>query len=167
MLVRLKGMTTTDTYWSGHSYRLMSSDKPNTVYCDGSCLRNGRSDAVAGIGVYWSLDSKYNISETLKLPSRPTNNMAELIAIIRAVQSAIEQGMSSVQVVTDSRYSVLSLNADLTSPKKIPNRELIAELQEICSHKDIKVSLMLVKGHDDCEGNKMADKLATDAAKRG
>lgn len=32
--------------------------------------------------------------------------------------------------------------ADLTSSKKMPNRELIAELQEICSRQDIKVSLV-------------------------
>ena len=48
-LVWLKGMA------SMGSYRLMSSDKPNTVYCDGSCLRNGQDDAVAGIGIYWPL----------------------------------------------------------------------------------------------------------------
>jgi len=29
------------------------------------------------------------------------------------------------------------------------------------------VQQMLVKGHANCEGNKMADKLATEAAKRG
>jgi len=57
-LVWLKGMTNTGTYWSGYPYRFISSDKPNTVYCDGSCLRNGRDDAVAGIGIYWPLYSK-------------------------------------------------------------------------------------------------------------
>ena len=34
------------------------SYKENVAYCDGSCLRNGQKDAVAGIGVYWSPDSK-------------------------------------------------------------------------------------------------------------
>jgi len=29
------------------------------------------------------------------------------------------------------------------------------------------VQQVMVKGHADCEGNKVADKLATDAAKRG
>jgi len=56
-LVWLKGMASTG------SYRLMSSDKPNTVYCDGSCLRNGRDDAVAGIGIYWPLYSKQWVIE--------------------------------------------------------------------------------------------------------
>lgn len=153
-----------DSNWRG-IHTINGLYKENIAYCDGSCLGNGQKDAIAGIGVYWSPDSTYNISEPLKVTTTPTNNMAELMAVIRGIQSGLERNFTNVTICTDSQYVLLSANVDLTRRKDIANQELIVELQKMCKHKDIKVTLMLVKAHSDCVGNKMADKLAKNGAK--
>lgn len=58
------------------------------VYTDGACSSNGRVGAAAGIGVYWGEQHVDNVSEPL-LNGLPTNNRAELTAVIRAVQTVI------------------------------------------------------------------------------
>lgn len=55
------------------------------VYTDGACSSNGRTGAAAGIGVYWGEEHVDNISEPL-LNGPPTNNRAELTAVIKAIQ---------------------------------------------------------------------------------
>ena len=52
------------------------------VYTDGSCLNNGESNAIAGIGVYFGKNDNRNISE--KICGIQTNNVAELNAIDKA-----------------------------------------------------------------------------------
>lgn len=56
------------------------------VYTDGACSSNGRAGAAAGIGVYWGEQHVDNISEPLS-NGTPTNNRAELTAVIRAIQT--------------------------------------------------------------------------------
>ena len=53
------------------------------VYTDGACVNNGKPDARAGYGIYFGLDDERNTSERYSGPQ--TNNVAELLAIIRAL----------------------------------------------------------------------------------
>ena len=52
------------------------------VYTDGACSKNGTKDAIAGIGIYFGKDDTRNVSKKIDL--KPTNNVAELSAIIHA-----------------------------------------------------------------------------------
>lgn len=92
-------------------------------------------------------------------------NWSTLQAVIRAVQSGLEQSLTNLTVCTDSQYVLQSANVDLTGQKNMLNWQLIAELQKMLKHKDIEVKLVQVQAHGDCAGNKMADKLAKDGAK--
>ena len=51
---------------------------------------NGKRGAGAGIGVYWSPDSKLNVSA--RLEGVQTNNRAELQAVVVAVQQVSNDG---------------------------------------------------------------------------
>ena len=53
------------------------------VYTDGACVNNGKPDARAGYGVYFGKGDERNVSERYKGPQ--TNNVAEILAIIRAL----------------------------------------------------------------------------------
>ncbi|KAK7688812.1 hypothetical protein QCA50_008352 [Cerrena zonata] len=74
-----------------------------TVYCDGASKNNGKPNAVAGVGVWWGKDDDRNIAE--RCPGAQTNNRAELIALIRALETTPFRQMPLL-VRTDSKYTI-------------------------------------------------------------
>ena len=50
------------------------------VYTDGACSNNGKSNALAGIGIFFDINDNRNLSK--KIEGKQTNNTAELSAII-------------------------------------------------------------------------------------
>ena len=50
------------------------------VFTDGACSKNGAKDATAGIGVYFGVDDKRNVSK--RIHGKQSNNTAEMFAII-------------------------------------------------------------------------------------
>ncbi|KAI0074557.1 ribonuclease H-like protein [Panus rudis PR-1116 ss-1] len=73
------------------------------VYCDGACKGNGKPGSIAGIGVWWGPDDPRNIAE--RCPGSQTNNRAELIAIVRVLQTT-PLSKTPLQILTDSQYSM-------------------------------------------------------------
>ncbi|KZV84448.1 ribonuclease H-like protein [Exidia glandulosa HHB12029] len=78
------------------------------VYTDGACSNNGKAAhlALAGVGVWFGHGDPRNISE--RCPGDQTNNRAELIAIIRALEQ-IPPGSKPLLIKTDSSYSIDSV----------------------------------------------------------
>ena len=153
------------------------------VYTDGSCFNNGRKGkAVGGLGVVFPEYPDLNLSESLA-GTQATNNRAELLAIIRALQ-IIEQkidktNLLTVHIKTDSMLCMRTVNewmrgwksrgwkkADGNTPK---NLDLLKSLDALLSKRK-KVSLEHVRAHTgrrDSESlyNALADQLARDASK--
>lgn len=50
------------------------------VYTVGSCIHNGKHNAKAGIGIFFDVKDPRNISK--KIQGKPTNNVAEITAVI-------------------------------------------------------------------------------------
>ena len=72
------------------------------VYTDGACSNNGRSNAMAGIGIYFGNNDPRNVSK--RIEGKQTNNTAELLAIIDTYE-IIEQDIiegKKVAIVSDS-----------------------------------------------------------------
>ncbi|EGD90296.2 hypothetical protein H112_01751 [Trichophyton rubrum D6] len=145
------------------------------IYTDGSALRNGTSQARAGVGVYFGPDDESrNVSEPLA-GSRQTNQRAELTAISRALDIAPKH--RDVTIFTDSKYSIDCVtvwcinwqrNNWVTSTQKpVENKDLIqAILSKIEERKSLKVKTLFewVKGHNKDAGNEAADRLAVNGA---
>lgn len=55
------------------------------VFTDGSCIGNGRKNSRGGVAVVFPKHPECNHSEALQ-GMKATNNRAELLAIIRAIQ---------------------------------------------------------------------------------
>ena len=75
------------------------------VYTDGACSNNGRSNAKAGLGIYFGENDPRNSSE--RIIGKQTNNTAELTAILRAaaiLQREIMAGYT-IHIYTDSDYA--------------------------------------------------------------
>jgi len=143
------------------------------VYTDGACSNNGKSNASAGIGIYFGPDDCRNVSKIVE--GKQTNNVAELSAIIETyfiIEKDLNEG-KNVTIVTDSNYAILcvssyGLNCEMNGWKKdIPNKELVKKAFELYKNKS-NVKFMHVKAHTNKTdihsfGNANADRLANEA----
>ena len=145
------------------------------IYTDGACHNNGSKNAIAGIGVYLSKDSKFNISQKLE-GSNLTNNIAELKAAIEGINIIKKMEFKNKVVVTDSEYVIkcattygdkLVINDWLSKKTKLPppNVELVKRLYELTKKYDIKYKHIPAHTnnkdkHSIC--NYYADKLANE-----
>lgn len=138
------------------------------VYTDGACSNNGQRGSTAGIGVYWGPNDIRNVSEPLS--GRPTNNRAEIHAVIRAVNDAKRYGYKSITIKTDSQFLIDSMTKWIKGWKKngwllstggpVKNREDFEELDQ--ASQGILVEYKHVTAHNGIEGNEEADRLARD-----
>lgn len=142
------------------------------VYTDGACSSNGKTNAKAGIGVYFGPDDPRNISAPVQ--GKQSNNTAELGALIKAyqvVQVQISQG-AKVAFFTDSVYGLWCLTtygskcAQTKWTKSIPNKELVKEAYELFgSNSNPNIKLIHVRSHTGAQdphslANEQADRLA-------
>jgi len=125
------------------------------VYADGACSGN---PGPAGVGVValWD-DERRELSEYI---GEATNNIAELTAVLRAVELAREIGRP-LRIYTDSQYSIGVLARGW---KAKANQELVARVREALSaHPDAE--LFHVRGHEGVKLNEHADELAVRAVR--
>lgn len=119
-------------------------------YADGACSGN---PGPCGLGVVRIIGDERD--ELFEFLGHGTNNIAELMAIRRAVES-IEDRAAPVRVFTDSGYSIGVLQRGW---KAKANHELIAETKAAISRIP-DVLLVHVPGHAGIPLNERADELA-------
>jgi ribonuclease HI len=150
-----------------------SSSPKKYVYTDGACIHNGKKNAKAGIGIFFGIGDKRNVSE--QISGKQTNNAAELEAILRVFQileKEIRKGDEYV-VMTDSEYAIKCMGSygyklalkHWKSDKPIPNFEKV-KAGFILFQNYPNVTLQHVRAHTGKKdahslGNEWADKLAT------
>lgn len=144
------------------------------VYTDGACSNNGRANARAGLGVYFSEGDTRNLSKLVV--GKQTNNTAELSAVLEAyhlIQEDLKAG-KNIGVVTDSEYVLKCVGSygekcervGWKKKKPIPNVELLKEVYLL--YKDSGVEFIHIDAHTGRQdahslGNEGADKLAVAA----
>lgn len=146
----------------------------DVVYSDGACKGNGQVGSVAGVGVWWGWNDTRNIAE--RCPGDQTNNRAELIAIVRVLETA-PFSQRPLMIKTDSKYSIQCFESWLprwnangfrtASGQSVKNAELIRYLAALLYARERagpKVIFKHVRGHVGIEGNECADRLANDGA---
>jgi ribonuclease HI len=120
------------------------------VYADGACSGN---PGPCGLGVV-SVDGaqKTELSEYLGIG---TNNIAELTAILRALE-LLPDPKRAMLINTDSQYSIGVLSKGW---KAKANQELVASIKRALGERP-NVKLAYVPGHAGVAGNEHADQLA-------
>ena len=162
------------------------------VYTDGSCLNNGKKNAIGAIGIYFSDNDTDNLGQVIDNDgNKITNQTMELLACVQALKiigdkiKRNEINTKLIYVYTDSTYIINSMTKwyqkwekngwKNTKGKDVENKELIQLLYSLKNQ--FIVIFKHIKSHQDepssnntdyihWYGNKMADKLATDAAKQ-
>lgn len=143
------------------------------VYTDGACSNNGKSNAKAGIGIYFGKDDIRNLSK--KIHGKQTNNTAELSAIIETyfiIENDILQG-KNITIVSDSEYAIKCVSSyglkchNKNWNQEIPNKELVKTLFNLYKDKN-NIRFLHIKAHTNNTdihsiGNENADKLANQA----
>lgn len=143
------------------------------VYTDGACSNNGKSNACAGMGVFFGDNHPRNVSK--KIEGKQTNNTAEISAFIEAcniIQEDVARG-KKVTIMTDSKYVMLCVTtygekcAKQYWQQDIPNKDLVKQAYE-CMQCQSNIHVHHVRAHTNktdvhSYGNDQADKLANEA----
>ena len=149
------------------------------VYTDGSCINNGKSNAIGGFAVYFPGGEFQNIAE--KYTRHPTTQRCELTAIYRAIQESQQHIMAGgkIEIYTDSEYSMKCLtnycrkwcvNGWVKADKKpIENRDIIEPLWGFYSRYYKNIGLTHVRAHtgakdEHSRNNEIVDGMARKAA---
>lgn len=140
------------------------------IYTDGACSNNGKLEAKAGIGIYFGMNDKRNVSK--RIDGKQTNNTAELKAVIEVyplIENDVKCG-KKIAIMTDSQYVIQCVTSYGEKCHKkewtanIPNKELVKTAYQM--YKDVKnIVFIHVKAHSNNQdihsvGNENADKLA-------
>lgn len=126
------------------------SDAKLVAYTDGACSGN---PGPAGLGVVLTEDgARRELSEYLGIG---TNNVAELTAILRALEG-VGRASEPMLVHTDSQYAIGVLTKGW---KAKANVQLIADIKERMRNFP-RLTLVYVKGHAGIPLNERADELA-------
>jgi len=128
------------------------------IYTDGACSGN---PGPAGIGVLLQRSEQtVEISEFL---GSGTNNIAELTAILRALETLREDEQDRlIHLYTDSGWS---LGVLIGGWKAKANLDLLEQIRTQMARFP-KIELLKVRGHAGHPGNEEADRLATQATRR-
>jgi len=148
------------------------------IYTDGSCINNGKDNAVGGFGVYFEGEYKKSISKKVKSKEgyKITNNRAELKAILSGLEKLEREIKEEKEIVihTDSMYSIQVLTNKKTferikKGKEVPNKDYVKKgyklIRENANIKFHHVSAHTGKKDNHSIGNEKADKLANEAIK--
>jgi len=144
------------------------------VYTDGSCIHNGKSNALSGMGVFFGEGDSRNLSKVVD-GDKHSNNTAELgafLEVYKILKDYIDEG-GDLTIVSDSIYAIRCVGeygkkcAHSNWTKDIPNKSLVQNTYELFKNKN-NVKFLHVMAHtgkcdDHSIGNENADRLANEA----
>lgn len=136
------------------------------VYTDGSCIKNGNADAVAGSGAWFGRNDERNVGARVPYNTQ-SNQSAEIYAVMLAEQRV--PPFAPLHVVSDSKYVVDGLTTHLRKWEErgwigVANADVFKDAAAALRARSAVTTLRWVKGHSRVEGNEAADALAKAAA---
>jgi len=128
------------------------------IWTDGACVFNGRANARAA----WAFVSDATEKAGLVPGAKQTNNVAEGLAILHALEWAVENNFKRIKVHTDSQISINNLLKPSHMIKQ--NAEIFVKVEELIEQNGLTVHFEKVLGHSGDVNNTRADKLANGLA---
>tara|TARA_Y100000389_G_scaffold176579_1_gene188199 strand:- start:2287 stop:2934 length:648 start_codon:yes stop_codon:yes gene_type:complete len=147
------------------------NDDDIVIYTDGACKRNGTPEARAGIGVHFSNKNTYKFDD-ISLPlddvTKPTNNVAELQAILTAI-NIVKDKNNKIIIYTDSEYCIMCITKWYplwVKQDKLKDRKHLHLIQEVYNlYTTYDIQFIHIRAHTGIKdehslGNEQADYLA-------
>ncbi len=117
------------------------------------------------------------VNISMPLLEHDTNNAAELVAVVYALEHFFDSGINDITIYMDSEYVRRGVTEHLdrwaennwlkTDGTPLVNKDIWKKLRVLMLEyktADRKINMLWVKGHDDNAGNSIADMLAAIAA---
>lgn len=136
------------------------------IYTDGACSGNGKTGAVAGCGVYFPNKEYTDISIKVPKDSIHTNNVAELLAVLLALD--VTAGDEDIVIYSDSKYVVQGINTRTDNwikesrIKSQANWQMFLMAKKLLSERTGITNIIHI-GRSSKPGNIVADSLAVSA----
>jgi ribonuclease HI len=128
------------------------------IWTDGACVYNGTPRARAA----WAFVSG-KVEKAGLVEGKQTNNVAEGMAILKALEWAAAEGHKKIKLYSDSQ---ISLNNLLKHPDKVKeNAQIFYDIADVITKNGLTVHYEKVLGHSGDENNERVDKLANNLAR--
>lgn len=128
------------------------------IWTDGACVFNGQHNARAA----WAFVSG-TTEEAGRVPGeKQTNNVAEGLAILKALEWAADNQFIKIKIYTDSQISIHNLKKPAIYIKQ--NREIFQKIEDVIKQNKLIVHYEKVLGHSGDVNNERADRLANELA---
>lgn len=149
--------------------------KKVSIYTDGSCLGNGKSDAYGGWAAILIYTDKKGVDHRAQFAGNEkgtTNNRMELMAAVQGISKL--QAPCEVVVFTDSTYvcqranevqSLADNNWHTSKYYAVKNDDLLKNLWQIITDGKHVVKFQHIDGHKGHPENEKADALARSSAR--
>lgn len=153
------------------------------VYVDGCAYQEKKGETtqlVSGIGIVWTRGISL-APMGYKLGPK-SSQIAELVAILKVVEMAIEHGIQEFTIITDSNYVRHSFvdylprwkrnNMLKSNNKPVKHGKLFSHIDEIVRSNGLTLYFKKTKGHskiigEEKDGNDLADSVAKEGAIKG
>ena len=162
-----------------HNPFTMATTEEIVVFTDGSCTKNGKSDAKGSSGVLFPNGEIEGGAFFLPFPSVRTNNIMEYYAAIKAMELVNEHDPSKKKVLHIYSDSMLLINTCTkwmnswqrkgwvkSTPGEIKNLDLVKIMYNHCNDRTIKWTHVKAHQNDDSfetKWNNLVDKVAYEA----
>ena len=138
----------------------MDDTKELIVFTDGACSNNGKASSAAAWAMIWPYHPEFDASGLVPHPPAPTNNRAELLAIVKAMQCARDMidptGEKPLDIFSDSLLAVNTMMSWMPTWKKrgwrksdnqpVANLDLLQQLDILMQHRPF-TRITHVKAH--------------------
>ena len=139
-----------------------------SVYTDGACWNNGKSNARCGSGIWFSPNHQRNEAIRVPGPSQ-SNQVGETVAVIGAI-SAVPT-FYPLTIISDSKYVIDGLTLHLKEWEDkgwigVDNPDFFKRAAYLLKKRTAPTTFQWVKGHTGNLGNEESDKLAKAGANK-
>lgn len=148
---------------------MKDSDQPpdEVFYTDGACNGNGKPHCKASWAVLATQDRSLSASGLVE-HHKPSNQVAEVTAAIKAMEIAKKNNLKRIVIITDSKYVSEPMNGRLESwmangwkdhkNKPLNNEKILRQLES--TRNGLEIQCFHVKGHGTDVNNIEVDRMA-------
>lgn len=156
----------TNSLFEMSNKQVVNEDLDVEIWTDGACVFNGQIGAKAAWSFVSPIKHSQKVVEKAGLVEGPkqTNNVAEAMAILHALEWAAKNNFRKIKIYSDSQITLHNLKKSAKQIKQ--NQEIFQKIEDIIKQYNLNVYFEKVLGHSGNMNNERADRLANKLAEK-